>query len=442
MSSAKEAPHPVEAAVSAALERFAPAKVWVAYSGGVDSHLLLHLLNQLKLHNPQLPPLAAIHINHQLQSQSGHWVQHCQQQCDALGVPLIVKTVTCDKGASLEQQAREARYQAFEQELKTGDLLLQGHHLDDQAETIMLRLLRGSGAAGLAAIPQQRTIAAAHLLRPLLAYSREIIESTAKNLGLQWIEDPSNQQICFDRNYLRQQLMPLLAERWPAYRENLSRSSQLLAESHQLNQQLAEIDADAQGVSLYDTSLPATVLKTLSPERARNLLRCWLSNRQVPMPTMVQLVQLLSDVAEAKQDSQPVLQWAGVEARRYAGRLYVMAAVPDFDSSQCLSWYGQPLDIDGSGGLSVTVMTGTGLKPMQGLSLRFRQGGERCRPVGRRHSQSLKKLMQEYAIAPWLRDRVPLVYQGDELVAVAGYWVCEGFQAAADETGWNIEWRG
>ncbi len=434
----------LEQQLASSLQAYRQAPRWlVAYSGGVDSHLLLHLLSQLRRQDPSLPPLLAVHVNHQLQAQAADWARHCQQQCEQLGVPLLLQTVTVSSGPrqSLEAQAREARYQAFEQILQPGDVLLQGHHLDDQAETVLLRLLRGSGCAGMAAMPGQRPLGSGRLLRPLLSCSRQQIVAAAEQAGLSWIEDPSNRCTDLARNYLRQQVLPLLEQRWPGYRHTMARSSALLAESQQLNRELAQLDAERLQLSLQAGSLSLQKFQQLNSLRRKNLLRCWLTARGLPVPTAQQLQQLLDEVLAARADAQPLLCWAGLEARRFDGELYVMSALAPVDTEWSQEWQGQALMIPGSGRLSATAVSGAGLRVQPGLQLRLRRGGERCRPQGRAHSQSLKKLFQEYAVPPWLRARVPLLYCGDQLVAVAGYWVCEGFQAAAGEPGWQLDWQ-
>ncbi len=451
--------------LSASLLPFLSANRWVvAYSGGVDSHVLLHLLCTL----PEHPPILALHINHQLQADSPRWSEHCEQQAKKLSVLYQVVEVNIDRagGESLEERARQERYRVFEKLIETGDVLMMGHHQDDQVETLLLRLLRGSGSRGLSAIPQQRAIGKGQLFRPLLNIPRSVIESYAEVHQLQWIEDPSNQQTTFDRNFLRQRLLPLLEERWPEYRQTLSRSAQLSQESSELNDELARLDFSRLCLSRQDLSPPdlspldltqpdkgpaSTIcislgkVKELSEARLKNLLRYWLQARQLPPPSAMQMQCILQELIPARADAEPLVEWAGVQARRFKSRLYLMPTPPNFDANACYPWsINEAISMAGVGRLWAEATTGKGLaaEKVQGqvLTVRFRAGGERSQPAGRNGSQTLKKLFQEYDVEPWLRDRVPLIYCADQLIAVADLWVCEGWQAAEQESGLLIRW--
>lgn len=413
--------------ITSCLTPFLSARRWVvAYSGGVDSHVLLHLLAKL----PQHPPIHAIHINHQLQPQASDWVEHCQQQAAALDIPFTCIDIEVDKhsGQGLEAQARDARYYAFEELLEAGDVLMQGHHRDDQVETFMLRLLRGSGSKGLSAIPQQRTIADAQLFRPLLSMRKRDIEAYARSHRLQWVEDPSNQANDFDRNYLRNKVLPLLEVRWPNYRSTLARAAQFSEQSHQLNQELASIDAESLQLDEQQHAVAIENLQTLSIPRQRNVLRFLFSSWQFSLPNAAQLEAIICQLMPAKGDAIPKVEWFGAEVRRFKNQLYIMRPLVDFDSQQVFPWLIEnDLVIDGVGTLCARPGKGPGLdssklanKP---LTVRFRQGGERCQPAGRSNSQTLKKLLQEYDVKPWLRDRIPLIYCGDMMVAVGDLWV-------------------
>ncbi|MFA7553362.1 MAG: tRNA lysidine(34) synthetase TilS [Spongiibacteraceae bacterium] len=432
------------------LKPFLTARRWlVAYSGGVDSHVLLHLLAHLPAqpNTHAYPLIEAVHINHQLQAPSAQWAQHCQQQCDSLGLVLHSVAVDVAQGSrrSLEEQARKARYQVFEALMQPGDVLLMGHHLDDQVETLMLRMLRGSGSKGMAAMLQTRALACGQLTRPLLDTPRAHIEAYAAAHQLAWIEDPSNQQTDFDRNFLRLQLLPVLAQRWPQYRQTLARAAMLSEESAQLNTELAALDFNTLGLSSASRSIPLRDIVTLSPARQKNLLRYWLQCRQFAMPSAAQLQAVLTDVIAAQQDAEPLLEWEGVQIRRFKDKLYAMEPLIEVDINRVYRWdLMRPLQITGVGSLSVKATIGEGISTERlknaVISVCFRQGGERSQPVGRAHSQTLKKLLQEHHIEPWLRHRLPLLYCDGELIAVADLWVCQGWQAAAGEPGYNVCW--
>lgn len=418
---------------------------WVAFSGGIDSHVLLHLCQEFIATQVADPPqLLALHVDHQLQEHSADWVEHCRQRAVELTVTYHSLCVEVDSydGNSLEERARNARYQCFESMLGEGDVLLLGHHRDDQAETLLLRLLRGSGVRGLAAMPVTRPLGKGYLHRPLMACSRVQIEQYAKQHRLHWVEDPSNQRLDFDRNFLRWQLLPRLAERWPQYTRTLSRVAEHNREAHVLTQDLAAMDCEQLGFVPGVDHLTISSLQTLSPLRQKNVLRYWFEQRNFPMPSTAQLGSVLSDVVSGGKDSCPLVRWAGVEVRRFEGKLFAMSPLTDFDTQASYEWSGnETLHIEGVGKLSAAVADGKGLRCCPGMRIQFRQGGERCRPLGRGGSRALKKLLQELGIPPWLRDRVPLIYCGDELIAVADHLVCEGWEAAKGEQGLILTWR-
>ena len=425
------------------LTPFLHAPRWlVAYSGGVDSHVLLHSLAQY----PDHPPIEAIHINHQLQDEAELWADHCQQQADQLNIPLHTMMVTLKTSGNLEEQARLARYQAFESELKAGDILMMGHHLDDQAETLMLRLLRGSGSRGAAAMPASRPLGQGQLARPLLDIPRSAIKQYAEEQSLQWIEDPSNQCSDYDRNFLRLQLLPAMATRWPAYRQTLARAASLSEETADLTDELAVLDFERAGVSPRQASIPVTVLENLSQARQKNLVRYWLGSNDFTMPSVRQLEVLLDQALNAEQQAQPLISWGEIQIRRFNGALFVMNRLPEFDGSQIYNWdLSTPLKFGEESRLLTKHHKGQGINVARlndaSVTVRFRQGGERCQPQGRAHSQSLKKLFQEYELASWLRDRAPLLYCGDNIVAVADLWVCEGWKAGPGDQGVSLIWE-
>ena len=416
----------------------------VAYSGGVDSHVLLHILLQI----PNHPPITAIHINHQLQAEASQWAEHCRQQATALAAAIRVQAVDVQQqaGDSLEQQARNARYRLFELLVGRGEVLMMGHHLDDQAETVLMRLLRGSGSRGLAGMPVSRPLGSGQLHRPLLGFSRQSIEQYARNHQLQWIEDPSNRNIDFDRNFLRQQLFPQLAERWPGYRQTLSRAVSHQLETAQLNDELAVVDFTGLGCPSDSRILPITKLQTLSAIRQKNLLRYWFVQMGFDTPSAAQLDTLMKEVMDAREDAEPVIRWPALELRRFNRQLYAMQPLASFDNQRCFDWnLKQSLHLAEGNSLMIRSDTGSAIVKeklaKQSIKVRFRQGGERCQPAGRAHSQSLKKLLQEYRVPPWLRDRVPLVCAGDEIIAVADLWVCEGWQVEEGEQGIRLHWQ-
>jgi tRNA(Ile)-lysidine synthase len=324
--------------------------------------------------------------------------------------------------------------------LSVDEVLLQAHHADDQAETILLRLMRGTGMTGLAAIPPQRDLELANsssktatLVRPLLSMTRQQLHEYAVAKNLSWIEDDSNFDIKFDRNYLRHEILPRLIERWPAAINTLARSASQIADDNQLLRDLGESDWQSCAATAANDEQALTVkgLLDLSQSRRNNAIRSWLMQRELPLPDAAMLQRLTDELLLARIDATPCLQWANLEAHRYANRLFVFPMLPGCDLDTEYTWNtSQPLLIDGVGILTVSVVH------EEALTVRFRRGGERCQPEGRAHSQTVKKLMQEYRVPPWLRDRVPMIYRGEELIAVAGYWLCEGSQLPVVSLNW------
>lgn len=419
------------------------ARYWVAYSGGLDSHTLLHAMAGLR---PQLPgaELHAIHINHALQTHAQQWAEHCAEVCAALHIPCHAVQVNAAPaaGESPEAAARRARYQALAAVMHHGDALLTAHHRDDQAETLLLQLLRGAGPHGLAAMPACAAFTAGVHLRPLLEFTRAQLHHYATQHNLKWIEDPSNFGIHYDRNYLRQEIMPRLAARWPAVSGAFARSARHAADAAHLLEVLAH--SDLEQVAAGRDTLSVTQLKTLDQARQRNLLHAWFKRLHLPLPAAVHIEHILSDVVAAAADREPCVRWPGAELRRYRDLMYALAPLATHDSAAALPWDMQgALALPGGlGTLHALPAMGTGLKAAlcrdPAITVRFRRGGEYCRPAGRGHTHELRKLFQEAGIPPWQRERIPLLYVGPDLAAVGDLWVCEPFQAAADESGLMI----
>lgn len=415
---------------------------WVALSGGLDSTVLLHAL---AAHRDALPgELRAVHVNHGLHPEAPRWQVHCEQLAASLTVPLKSRAVSVAlrPGESLEAVARRERYRVFEGLMKPGDMLLTGQHADDQAETFLLQALRGSGVRGLAAMPLSAPFARGQLVRPLLAWTRAELEVWAREQQLGWIEDPSNTDTDLDRNYLRQEVLPRLRARWPAVAATLGRSARHAAEADEMLKEIAAEDwlryGDGETLSL-------AALEGLPGPRVRNLLRHWLELRGLPLPPSHKLAELLRQ-AGAAEDRNPCVDWEGAEVRRYGGRLYAQPPLPPSPVEFLLKPGVSHALGEGLGALELVPAAGEGIRAAlcgpAGLRVSFREGGESCRPAGRAHARPLKKWLQEMHVPPWLRDRLPLVYAGRELLAVAGLFSCEPHLAAPGEPGLRIEWSG
>ena len=425
------------------LEQLAAAapggRLWVAYSGGLDSSVLLHLLAALR---PALAPLTvqALHIHHGLQAQADAWQQHCEATCAALQIPCVSQRiqVTLNPGESLEAAARLARYQAFSAQLAPGDCLLTAQHADDQAETLLLQLLRGAGPAGLAAMPAQRALGAGWLLRPLLSCTRDELAAYAAQHGLHWVEDGSNQDDRYDRNYLRLHLLPILRQRWPSYAHSLGRAARHQAQAASLLSALAVQDG-ATALAHPAAGLAVSTLLALPWERRVNLLRHWLQQQGVLAPPERKLQQILTQIAQAAPDRLPLVRWTGAELRRYREHLYVSPPLPKPpDPAQVLDWpqLSQTLALP-LGRLSATLAhSGLQLPPQARLQIRFRQGGEHLRCRGQ--LKSVKKYLQTQGLAPWLRPFLPLLYLEETLVAVPGLGVADAYYG---QPGWQLRWE-
>ena len=405
-------------------QRYPAATYWLAYSGGLDSQVLLHACAQLRLQQPQLT-IKAIHIDHGLQAISATWVTHCQTSCEQWAIPLTVESLHLSvvTGESLEAVAREARYAAFGRYMQSDDVLFTAHHQDDQAETVLLHLLRGSGVDGLAAMPESRRLAQGWLVRPLLAVSRADLLAYAEQYALTYVQDPTNEQTRFERNFLRQTILPLLSQRWPSVHKTLARVAQLQSENRALVAELLEEKLPLiRGQQPYTLSI-ATLLKQSLPVQ-KALLRLWLSEQGFLFPDAKQLQQVLL-LLHARTDATPCVTWKGCEIRRYRDDLYAMSPLSKHDASQVLAWdITQPLTIE-SLDLSLTPeLLGRWLNVLQTkpqpVSVRFRQGGEVMWMPYRAGHHSVKHLMQEAGISPWQRERLPLIYIGERLVSIVG----------------------
>ncbi|MGK9174814.1 tRNA lysidine(34) synthetase TilS [Yokenella regensburgei] len=413
----------------------------VAFSGGLDSTVLLHRLVLWRRQQPTIA-LRAIHIHHGLSPNADKWVEHCQQQCDSWQVPLAICRVNLvDEGNGVEAQARKARYAAFEKALLPGELLLTAQHLDDQAETFLLALKRGSGPAGLAGMPETMPFAGSLLLRPLLNETRSALEAWAHQHGLSWIDDESNNDDRYDRNFLRLRVLPQLNARWPHFADAVARSAALCGEQEQLLDELLADELSA--ATSQDGGLLIAALTPLSAIRRGAILRRWLASRQAVMPSRETLNRIWNEVALAREDAEPCLRMGALSVRRYKGQLFLVSLSPDL-RELVLAWPSPfaPLRLPGNGGI-VSLTKGGELRsplPDEPVSLRFQASGI-LHIVGRNGGRKLKKIWQERGVAPWQRETTPLLFYGEKLIAAAGQFVTlEGAVKEGDE-GVGLRWE-
>lgn len=391
------------------------APAWhVAFSGGLDSTVLLHLL----AHMPGRPPLTAIHVHHGLQPIADTWPGHCQRFCDSLGIPLTISHVRIATGASLEQAARNARYQAFEKLLQPGELLLTAQHRDDQAETLLFRLLRGTGVRGLAAMPRVRRLGQGRLLRPMLDEPRQTLLEYARQHRLNWIEDPSNADTEFSRNYLRREVIPVITQRWPQAATSMARTASHLSEALELLQELAADDLRPAQIPspwpwLGVPSLALAPLAALSEARQRNALQNWLA----PLTRLPDAQHWAgwTTLRDAGADATPVWRLADGELQRGGGRVWWISGRWSQAQPSVQAWAKPD---------AVLALPDNGLVRWQGdrvgevWQIRYRQGGETLLLPGRGR-RDLKRLLNESGLPGFVRARLPLLYVDGELQAVA-----------------------
>lgn len=410
----------------------------VGFSGGLDSTVLLHRLKCWRDREPDVQ-LRAIHIHHGLSPRAEEWVAHCEAMCAAWAIPLLVERVTlAEEGLGIEAQARKARYAAFAGALRTGEALVTAQHLDDQCETFLLALKRGSGPAGLSAMPERSEFAGTTLLRPLLGETRASLEAWAREHQLSWIEDESNQDDSYDRNFLRLRVLPLLSERWPHFADATARSAMLCAEQESLLDEL--LSEELSDLISEDGALAIAPLEAISPARRAALLRRWLATHHAAMPSRAMLSRIWDEVAQAREDASPCVHLSGYEVRRYKGKLWWVKYSPSL-TDVVLHWTSPeaPLILPQDMGSVSLMPTGHVRMPKPGepVSVRFKAGGL-LHIVGRNGGRKLKKIWQEYNVPPWLRDTTPLLFYGETLIAAAGVFITE---EGWTEEGASFEWR-
>lgn len=417
----------LNASIEAVISLAANKRIWVAYSGGVDSHVLLHLLATAK--HAELGTICAIHIDHGLHSDSAKWTEHCQVVANDLAVELSciqVRVEGVDK-LGLEAAARMARYNAFDQHLTENDVLLTAQHQQDQAETLLLQLFRGAGPKGLASMAHQFQLGDTPIIRPFLDIKQSDVLAYAQHHKLQWIEDPSNVETRWNRNYIRHNVLPEIEKRWPSAAKTISRSAANCAEASELLTELAHDDLMDMEVNSSSDCLSIPKLLVLSAARCRNLIRYFIELKNLAIPSSAVLHRIIDDVCLAKQDSVPMIRYADVEIRRFQDKLYFMPPLAEHDASQIIAFSSTAdLIMNDQITLSWQQTDGLGLNEKlitSGLTVRFRQGGEQIHLPKHSYRKSLKHLFQEWAIPPWQRNRIPLIFKDEQLVSVVGYVV-------------------
>jgi tRNA(Ile)-lysidine synthase len=420
-------------------------KIWIACSGGMDSSVLLHLVHSNRDNIKQ--SLEVIHVNHGLQEKSVEWGEFCRNQCQDYGISFTQLDIeeAIPKGSSIEAWAREKRYALIAQVMNKNDILFTAHHQDDQVETFFLQALRGAGPRGLSSMPVFKNFVNGIHARPLLGFKRCELLSFAKDNELPWHEDLSNADTKYDRNYFRHNILPAIEQRWPAYRETISR---LIGNQQDSKSLLNEIGLEDLKLALYENtqSLRLDVVKNLSAVRQKNLIFAWLQERQLKSPGSRHIEQIISDLINSKSDNTPCVNWQDVEIRRYRNLLYASNSMDeevenidyDWDIDTPLKIMGETLIAKSEIGLGLSKEKIKNTK----IIVRYRQGGEKIQPHNKSHSKTVKQLFQECGVLPWLRDRFPLIYVNGTLAVIPGLCVDKNYAAAKGEASWQIEWSG
>jgi tRNA(Ile)-lysidine synthase len=416
----------------------------VALSGGADSANLLSAAASLKgsfrgFH------VRAVHVDHGLQAAAPAFRKACAVLCEDFGIPLTVLSlvVHTPQGASIEAAARDARYAALAAELKPGECLLTAHHSKDQAETLLLQGLRGAGLKGMSAMPICRPLGQGWHLRPVLETAQHELLALGAHLSVAAVSDPMNEDVRFDRSYLRRQVWPLLELRWPAAAATLARAARHAGEAQELSDAWAAADV---GKLRDGDALSVPGLRTLAPQARVNALRFWLAEFGVDAPPASRLTEALRQMLEAQPDHLPVVVWGDYAMRRYRQRIFLTPKHPPrLEGRQPWVWGAvAPLDLGADLGILRWVPQAGGLDPSRAgtvLSVRRREGGETLKPAAGARTQSVQHLCQSQGVLPWMRDALPLVFAADALIAIGDLWLDARFRAAAGAPGLAIRWE-
>ena len=421
------------------LAQVPPGALVVGFSGGMDSTALLHALTQIPTARDR--GLRAIHVDHNLHADSERWTQHCRTFAASLGIAIevIAVDVERDAGSGLEDAARRARRAAFTEHLAPGEILALAHHRDDQAETILLKLLRGAGPEGLGGMRTLRALGKGYLWRPLLGLPRAVLADYARVHALRWIEDPSNADTHLRRNFLRAEILPRLAQRWPDAHAALAHSATWARNAADLIQ--------AQSIAALEKLRgpePATLRWRdwlALPDALRDqVLRHWLRELRLGEPTHTHVAQIERQLREAAADRLPCVRWSGTEVRRYRDWLYAMRPAPSLPQNWQVDWNGSTLDLPAGGTLALQSDTHGDSAFDVALRVRYRQGGERLKPAGKPHTRDLRLLLQEGGIPPWQRAQVPLIYADGELIAAGDLFLSAAAHDLCARLGARIVW--
>lgn len=431
--------------LQAGLAELPAGPLLAAFSGGLDSSVLLHALAQSEAARAR--GLRAVHVDHSLHADSANWSRQCAEFAQALGVELVVRTVDVARvpGLGLEASARRARYGAIQELLADGEILALAHHRGDQAETVLLKLLRGAGPEGVGAMRTLRPFGKGQAWRPLLSIPRPVLREYADQHRLRWIQDPSNTDPTIDRNYLRMQVLPNIARRWPEAEASMAQSAAWARDAADFIETEAE-RALARAQGLDPATLHHRTWLALPRALRDPVLRRWLRSLALPEPTQYQAAELVRQLGEAGEDRQPCVRWPGVEVRRYRDLLYALPPLQLPVSDWRADFDGGELELPkGLGRLALVGDDGAPRRLESPLVVRFRRGGENLRLSEHGPTRELRDLFQEAGIPPWQRSRLPLLFEsdngGEALVAVADLWLGARAAERFARAGARLEWK-
>lgn len=416
--------------IESALDQYSnAARIYIGYSGGVDSHVLLHLCASITKFKDRI---TAVYVHHGLQAEAESWARHCEKTAKILGVDFIVLRVNAvaSPGESPEEAARNARYLALKSLIGVNDMLMVAQHRDDQLETVLLQLFRGGGLRGLSAMPEIMAFGQGVMLRPLLNVSKLAIDNYARVQGLSWVDDPSNLSHDYDRNFLRNAVLPLLKQRWPACDKTVARSARHCADAQLVISALAE-ELFRRAFNAVDKTLCISQLESYEVTQQPLVIRQWFQALNLKMPAQAFVERLQSEVISAREDSDPALSGQGYFVRRYRDKLYCLKQAEP-ETLRDIIWPAGQASIRVSDHQTLSCApssAGIDRERWQDASIvsKARSGGEKIRLPGRKDHHALKKLFQEAGIPPWERETIPLVYLDDKLAAVGDLWISADF---------------
>jgi len=389
----------------------------VAYSGGIDSTALLYFSKKIAIKYKK--KIRAIHINHNINKDSKKWENHCISFCDKIGVELICKNINIilNKGDSIEEKAREARYQSIHKAMNEKTIMMTAHHLEDQSETFLYQLFRGAGPKGLSSMPLIKKIDSGYHIRPLLKLNKKAIKDIVNHNGLDFIYDYSNENTSFSRNFIRKNIVPIIKKKWPNYSETISRSALILSESIKLNEDLAEIDFKK--YSHKEKNKIYLNVKELELYRFNNVIRFWIQENNFRMPSQDQLSSIYKNIFFAGEDKTPFFSCTDYEIRRFNNYVEIMKPLKKHDPSEVYIWEFEKNLIISDLSINLTwqnLEDRLGFKVNKNVEVRFRKTGQNI--MINNYKKSLKDFMREKKIPPWERERILLIYIDKELKAI------------------------